>query len=573
MRGATLMQVAHRIASTTGRREGVSIVFEGNQAATDGKVIYLPAVEPLKVLSAKEAAVMMGYLDHESSHIRYTNFTAGEGVVWSKDVTSGKVTVKDPLLKHIWNLIEDVCVENSFIDRYPGAKEGLDALADFLDGKATEKSAVDDAPTLTDLMRRLYDEVWTYRGRDRMDANKLLADMKQGPEMVSLLKTIPLRKKTADRLELATKVRDLIRAAYKEEIKKANAAMSALSKMVGTELKVGQTTSIPKDVIDAIAALTNVDDVRTESAMEIAGATDSDKKGRGQKTQRNWGDRILPPVTTANDKVYYYAREDMGQYQQVLRNMREEMRRMTRALAIYLRSRDYVRWERGKEEGELDNQAVWSIRMKNPRIYRQKRTQLVTDSAVLVMLDLSSSMDEALTREAAVLLSEAAMQLPQLKLGIYGFTLGGGYNAHRPAGYGRVGGLRIPVFKGFNDSLKSARARLGAIATTGSTPLGEGYSYALEEIMFRPERKKFLIMVTDGEPSLQVADRNHSEPLLMQKVHQEAKKHGVETLGICIGTKAMAAYVDRNILIKDHSELSPAVLSLARDLMTKATIR
>ncbi|MFC0179519.1 VWA domain-containing protein [Thorsellia kenyensis] len=60
------------VAAAYGEKFGIQVLFHGKQAKTDGKTIILPAVE---INSPNDKAVMWGYLAHEAAHIRYTDFS------------------------------------------------------------------------------------------------------------------------------------------------------------------------------------------------------------------------------------------------------------------------------------------------------------------------------------------------------------------------------------------------------------------------------------------------------------------------------------------------------------------
>ena len=60
------------LASVLGDKYGVEIRMGGDNAMTDGKIIYLPAM-PAE-LDDETLETAKGYVDHESAHVRYTDF-------------------------------------------------------------------------------------------------------------------------------------------------------------------------------------------------------------------------------------------------------------------------------------------------------------------------------------------------------------------------------------------------------------------------------------------------------------------------------------------------------------------
>ena len=71
----------HELANTSavfGRKHDVKVVFQGDQAATSGEVIILPTLADGEV-SEDSQAVMRGYVDHESGHVRHSDMDALKG--------------------------------------------------------------------------------------------------------------------------------------------------------------------------------------------------------------------------------------------------------------------------------------------------------------------------------------------------------------------------------------------------------------------------------------------------------------------------------------------------------------
>lgn len=67
-----IMDCLPLLASVLGNQYGVTVEIGGSEAYTDGKTIHLPAL-PLD--SEPELITMIkGYCDHESAHIRETDF-------------------------------------------------------------------------------------------------------------------------------------------------------------------------------------------------------------------------------------------------------------------------------------------------------------------------------------------------------------------------------------------------------------------------------------------------------------------------------------------------------------------
>ena len=77
------------LASVLGKRYGVEVVIDGDTACTDGHTIYLPSLP----LDSDESLLVQvrGFIDHESAHIRFTDFEAFQRNVENPATTMSSV--------------------------------------------------------------------------------------------------------------------------------------------------------------------------------------------------------------------------------------------------------------------------------------------------------------------------------------------------------------------------------------------------------------------------------------------------------------------------------------------------
>jgi nitric oxide reductase activation protein len=245
---------------------------------------------------------------------------------------------------------------------------------------------------------------------------------------------------------------------------------------------------------------------------------------------------------------------------------------------IDLLSPEGVRRERNMEDGdEIDiNAAVdamISLRMgeqPNPRI-TMRNVIKNRDLAVVVLLDLSESTNEKidgldktileLTREAATLVATAINGIGD-PFAIHGFASDGRHD------------VQYYHFKDFSQRFDDdAKARLAGMKGGLSTRMGAAMRHAGQRLLKLPERRKLLLIVTDGEP----ADIDERDP---QHLRHDAKK-AVEELyskgvvSYCLTLDANAdSYVKRifganNYTIIDNVERLPEQLPLLFASLTK----
>lgn len=228
-----------------------------------------------------------------------------------------------------------------------------------------------------------------------------------------------------------------------------------------------------------------------------------------------------------------------------------------------------VQRQRGLEDGdEIDlNAAVdamISIRMgeqPNPRI-TMRNVLKTRDLSVIVLMDLSESTNEAmagsdktvlqLTREAATLVSTAIDGIGD-PFALHGFASDGRHD------------VQYYRFKDFTQHYDDeAKSRLAGMKGGLSTRMGAALRHAGQHLLKQQERRKLILLVTDGEP----ADIDERDPQHLRhdtkKAVEELYSTGVLTYCLTLDPNA-DAYVKRifgenNYTIVDNVDRLPEKL-------------
>jgi hypothetical protein len=219
-----------------------------------------------------------------------------------------------------------------------------------------------------------------------------------------------------------------------------------------------------------------------------------------------------------------------------------------RQIVDLLRPAGVTRQRKLEDGDEIDVnaavEAMVSLRLglsPDPRI--TLRNVLNTrDLCVLLLLDLSESTNEivagtdktvlALTREASVLMATAIQ------------GIGDPYAVHGFASDGRHD-VRYFRFKDFNQPLDdAAKGRLAGMRGDLSTRMGAALRHAARHLLHQPQRRKLLLLVTDGEP----ADIDERDPQYLRhdtrKAVEELHTRGIVTY--CLSLDPLAdGYVRR----------------------------
>ena len=237
-----------------------------------------------------------------------------------------------------------------------------------------------------------------------------------------------------------------------------------------------------------------------------------------------------------------------------------------------------VQRQRGLEDGDENDinaavDAMISIRMgeqPSPRI-TMRNVLKSRDLAVVVLLDLSESTNETmqgsdktvlqLTREASTLVATAIEGIGD-PYAIHGFASDGRHDVQ----YFRL--------KDFNQHFDDdAKGRLAGMRGGLSTRMGAALRHAGHHLYKQPERRKLILLVTDGEP----ADIDERDPQHLRfdtkKAVEELYTNGV--LSYCLTLDPNADdYVKRifganNYTVIDHVERLPEQLPLLFASLTR----
>jgi hypothetical protein len=513
-------------------KKGVRVTFGGDQAWTAPGRLNLPALPAGTIMSHWQMKVWHGFVDHELCHQEYTDF----GVLEKKKL--------DRLEQWLNNVFEDVRIEKLWIKELPGSHDYLDALCQYIDVEQPKVGGSEHRATnsLDKALQLLYNYCWaTFRDVDTHTTTNVLGDLQSMAPVKQLLdQEFKGLKNSAQTLDLALRVAKLIR----DKVKTGELPNEVKSE--GDPAGAGQGGQRVLEQMLAALGVKDGHEARGEAMKEIIAKVmeenGKDLKGtsKGKEPMRD-GTEVLPPFTTQHDKIFVYPHEDHRQYNATLAQTSAEVSAIKKMLRIFLQSRNKKSWTRGLEEGVLDAEALHLFESGRKDLMKERRERDATDTAVGLMVDLSSSMDDELVRAAAICIAEAVSAVPYVKLAIAGFATQGRYLSYddrnkAPPGFkaGRLDPMNIYLFKDFSEPLNAAKGHLGAIRADGGTPLGEGYGHMLERLLTRKERKKVLWLVTDGSPSFSKYSHEHSDYLLMKGLKHRCERLGIETVGLDI---------------------------------------
>lgn len=192
--------------------------------------------------------------------------------------------------------------------------------------------------------------------------------------------------------------------------------------------------------------------------------------------------------------------------------------------------------------------------------------------AVAIVLDESGSMSshlgDASRAMAAIAEPLDAVGAPVMALG---FRDGGGrnhpshdemYDSNGNMIFHRYGGIRIDVFKQWDEKWRKVMPRIARTRATGGTPMSDGIQYALQGLSDRTERHRVMLVITDGYPN-----GGHAE--VMRRQIRIAREAGIAIVGIGIdgGCDAVGHHFDLSVQCHTLSELPKKLLDVLEEIV------
>jgi cobaltochelatase CobT len=236
--------------------------------------------------------------------------------------------------------------------------------------------------------------------------------------------------------------------------------------------------------------------------------------------------------------------------------------------------------------GNINRKKLTSL-IINPQIediwLNQKQHQY-QDTALTILLDNSGSM-----RGNPIVMSALACEIIadilqnfSIKTEIIGFTTGdwkGGRArrlwemSSRPVNPGRLNELRHIIYKQFNQNFSRARINLGLMLKEGILKEnidGEALLFARSRLIQQSEKRKILLVISDGTPVDDSTSSCNSEDILSQHLHQVInkieKQAKIELVAIGIGHSTEEFYRN-SITIKNLEELGDVMIDRIANLL------
>jgi len=256
-------------------------------------------------------------------------------------------------------------------------------------------------------------------------------------------------------------------------------------------------------------------------------------------------------------KVEVSSERDIASYHRLIASGGAASARVAQATRKIFMSETYRRERFQLEDGELDLSNLIGISTGSADIYSRRDARRDRAAAVCFNFDLSSSMLDARNGGKRRLdhLAEAAAVLAS--------AIGTDRDIHTAAlTYTSLPEEHlIKWIKRFSDPPSALKAAIGAIpadSDNGGTPTHFGLLEAQKALRLRTEKRKILILITDGEAS---------DPERTLQAAHGVMRAGILLVGIGIGPNAPAMAIPGWTRIKDTSELGPKLTEIVSSVL------
>tara|TARA_B110000014_G_scaffold262286_1_gene255918 strand:+ start:281 stop:2086 length:1806 start_codon:yes stop_codon:yes gene_type:complete len=245
-------------------------------------------------------------------------------------------------------------------------------------------------------------------------------------------------------------------------------------------------------------------------------------------------------------------------------------------------------WEFNLEEGYLDNSklAKFIANPSNVLTFKKEKNTEFKDTVVSLLIDNSGSMRGRPITVAALCSDIIARTLERclIKVEILGFTSSawkGGKSRekwiknNKPSNPGRLNDLRHIIYKSADSSWRRSKKNLGLLLKEGILKEnidGEALLWAYNRLLLRNEKRRILMIISDGAPvddsTLSANPGNYLEQNLKQIISKIENKNDIELLAIGIGHD-VSRYYKRAVTINDVDQLGEILLNELSNIFTK----
>lgn len=602
-----LQRELYQTCGVFGRQKETNLIFEGENAYTDGKTIVIPAIPEDAEVSDTTARIIRGYVDHEAGHIRHTDFP-----LWIGTCEKGI----SPALKELWNSTEDIYLEEKVISEYPGAEKNLKELCNDVWVKEYDFITKEDDPTIinasnlgcaTRVLGRNRHEVdskhkllgvfpketlkWAEYFAERAKVAKGTAETFQiALDMAKILKDDPKLesdppppeqgldgqptegqgpKNSQEAKEAAEAAGEGGEGMSKQDAEKevyGGKPVKGEGKYSYVDKYMDPTKEIMKDIAGGSGKTFKLSPLDGEKPYKVTSTKGDETIHRLSPAPKN-GNRIHEKMRTTPPSKYEKIKSDIGGHANTMKS------KLRRSLAA-MEQRD---WDGGRIFGKLDSKRLVSAYNGAENVFKRRSDRLELDTSVHMLIDLSGSMSGEkmkVAAECAIAFAECLEGSP-IRYQVSGFSNNGTCGARISDYSSRYEALQTYVFKGFNESLHAAKASMAVLphAAGGNNSDRDAILWAYNELMLQPSKRKVLMVFSDGQPANATQGVGYEHLNFHTKEIIKQLEGKVEVIGIGILTNHLKEFYSNFVEIRNLGDLSGAMFNKLSNALIKGRVK
>lgn len=571
---------------------GVSLRTDPNAktASTNGEVVILP---PLPYQGGELAIYALGFIIHEAGHLRNTDFSAvGERIT-------------SPLMKMLVNILEDVRIERLIQLVFPGARHWLNALTK----KFVEKSymgVIDpDVEATRQLTRYLMDwlfgSVLGYPALQGIgEQQRTLWRNRVSPTLADQIEKLALSAVYAQSTHQVVDVAEQIVALLQGEMERANAEQQSQEREQQPETGGGNESTQQADPDPEEGAGTDESAGPAEGDEEPidslpggdcdqdagnlapsgeppAGETDSPSADKLREYAQTLSDILASPeldeAADRGDRIRGEMSAAVGTMKANLQStfalprvspatgvksdpnaigrVRAASTALRQRMEEFLQARTQRRFSSSEKGKRLSRDAFRRIALGDPRVFQRRTEGSKVDTAVHVLIDISTSMaDEnrcTVALDAALALGMALDDVEGVKYSVSAF----------PFHSNDVVELVNP-----GESIRDVAHRFKSMSPNGSTPLDKALIQAHTLLMTTQAKRRVCLVITDGAPD---------DVDAMRLIAKMGEDDGIEHLAI--GIRCSVGHISKNsCVVTDLADLPKEVMAMMQSVVLAPTV-
>jgi cobalamin biosynthesis protein CobT len=598
----------HRYLKASADKADLRIAYEDTVAPrTDGKTVWLPRVS---IFTTKDQAKeLMHFVNHEASHIRFSDFS----LLGKSGLTAGK-----SMLGALWNLLEDHRVDYLNGKEYMGDREVGDFSYGINASKAVtniSKQLQESNPDAADILlsaiafdAHIKKELYPNAEQVRDAAQKLFSprakeyyDKLTSGDYGDVLRNIRGTRElegSEETLELSER---LFKEVYKldPEEEKKQCQKQAEEKEKQRQKDNGKGEEGEGSAGETDKKEVEVDDMQDGKMESGDGGAAYSKKYKIINVDYS---KLLPQthfvdynehMNNTGQHLNFKTKREMGDdFQQIPWNeykVKDYTKKSTANMGSFvfkpnfgltaginkliqgvgfdgfankvrtkLQIRAKGRMQYGTKSGKLHKASLFRVTMKdahgfNERVFKKQIKSDVLDTCVQIVVDVSGSMGGHKIMHAAA----AASLLNQ--------TIGN--VLHVPTeivAFSSSGVSSMFVIRAFDSTLVATDEIINRFGDAShymaGNSDGEAILWCYNRIVRRKEKRKVMIVLSDGSPSDgRPGDIHH---YTMKVVKEIEKDHRVDIVGIGIMDKNVEIFYKENYVLYTVDEIEPALLKL-----------